>query len=80
MEHMKVLISIIMALFLLGCSDYGTDKAKQNEQKEAIGEMPDEAPSRYEEIQEQETLDIPLVEDRNYTYEENSEDENITGD
>jgi PBP1b-binding outer membrane lipoprotein LpoB len=35
MEHMKILISIIMALFLLGCSDYGTDKPQQDEQKEA---------------------------------------------
>lgn len=78
MEHMKILISIIMALFLLGCSDYGTDK-EQYEQKEAVGEMPDEAPSRYEEIQEQETLDIPLAEDSNFT-DKDAADETMIGD
>jgi PBP1b-binding outer membrane lipoprotein LpoB len=79
MEHMKILISIIMALFLLGCSDYGTDKAQQSKPQEAVGEMPDEAPSRYEETQEQKTLDIPLAEDSNYT-DEDAADETMMGD
>lgn len=76
---MKILIPIIMALFLLGCSDYGTDKAQQREQQEAVGEMPGEAPSRYEETQEQETLEIPLAEDSNYT-DEDAADETMIGD
>lgn len=77
---MKTALSLIAALFLLGCSDYGTDKAQQNEQKEAVGEMPVETPSRYEETQEQETLEIPLAKDTNQTYEDEPADETMMGD
>lgn len=75
---MKTLFSIIMALFLFGCSDYGTDKAQQNEQQEEVGEMSDEASDRNEEMQEQETLHIPLAEDTNFTYENEADDEIIS--
>ncbi|MBE0499632.1 MAG: hypothetical protein IBX43_10435 [Campylobacterales bacterium] len=77
---MKILIPIIMALFLLGCSDYVTDKAQQREQQEAaVGEIPDEEPSRYEETQEQEMIEIPLAEDSNYA-DEDTVDETMIGD
>ncbi len=70
MEYMKILISIIMALFLLGCSDYGTEKAQQNEPQEAVGEMPDETQRPYEELNDEETFDIPMVEEENMPNEE----------